>query len=462
MRGNHRLAPDRPGDLTAGDVGVVLAIDGHIGHRVGESTSRIAHPDRGRDLGREPGEPDCGVVVGASGLAGCRSVRQGHGCTGAAVERSIDDAGEHTRHGVGNIARQHLATARIRHGDAVAVAILDLEHDAGRAVGAVIGEGGVGASHRERGDLHGAEREGRHAQEWVAGREAHPHLLGDLGLTAQSEALSQGHEVGIGGEGRRLEHVQEPRRPGVADRHRLEGCAIGAVDEVLEGLGIGSIHALGRREALLQRSREGEDLECRSRLHADGAAESLVDVVVVGRLASALQAPIPVLGHGDHVAGAGLDEGDCGGALTRILARDVRRDGLHGRVLDIGVKGGADSETTAPQQRLSLDQCFAEGRVCLDHADDEVTEVGGVGRRAAIGLDRWIEDVLHVHACRGTGLHGGDEAGLGHLSQHEIAALLGEVGIARGVEGRRLLHDPREGGALDEVEFGGRLGEVAS
>ena len=462
MRRDHRLAPDGIGNHPAGDVGVVRAVDGDVGHRVGEATAGIADPDGRRHLGGVASEPDRGVLVGAARLARSRPIRERGRAAGAALEGSIDDIGEHAGHGIGHAARDHLAASGIGHGEVVAVAVGDLQYDARLAVGAVVREGGVGARHRQRRDLHRAEGEGRHPQQRIAGRQADAHLLGDLRLPAEPEALGEGDEVGVRRERRRLEHVEEAGRTGVAHRDRLELRAVCAVDEVFEGLGVGRVDALRGREALLESGGQGEHLEGRSGLHADGAAESLVDVVVVRRLAPALESPFAVLRHGDDVARAGLDEGDGRCALARVLDRDVRRHGLHGGVLHVGIERRANGEATAAQQCLALDERLAERRVGLDHADDEVAEVGSVGGRAAIGLDGGIEDLLDGDARRGAGLDGRDEAGLRHLAEDQIASLLRQLRVARGIEGRGLLDDAGQGGALHEVELGRRLGEVAA
>ena len=326
----------------------------------------------------------------------------------------------------------------------------------------MVREGGVRTRHRQGRDLHRAEGEGRHPQQRIAGGQAHAHLLRDLRLPAEPEALGEGDEVGVRREGRRLEHVEEAGRTGVAHRDRLELRAVGAVDEVLEGLGVGRVDALRGREALLERGGQREDLEGRSGLHADGAAETLVDVVVVRRLAPTLEPPLAVLRHGDDVARAGLDEGDRRRALARVLDRDVRRHGLHRRVLHVGIERRADREATPAQQCLALDECLAEGGIRLDHADDEVAEVGSVGGCAAVGLDRGVEDLLDGDTRSGAGLDGRDEAGLRHLAEDEIASLLRQLRIARGIEGRGLLDDARQGGALHQIELGRGLGEVAT
>ena len=326
----------------------------------------------------------------------------------------------------------------------------------------MVRERGVGTRHREGRNLHRAQGERRHPLQRITRRQPHAHLLGDLRLAAEPEALGEGDEVGIGGEGGGLEHVEETLRPGVAHGHGLEGCAVGAVDEVLEGLGVGSVDSLHGREALLKGRREGEDLEGRARLHADRATEALVDVVVVRRLAATLEAPFAVLRHRDDVARPGLDERDGRRTLAGVLDGDVRRRGLHGGGLDIRIKSGADGESTAAQECLALDEGLAESDVRLDHADNEVAEVGSVGRGASVGLDRGVEDLVDPHSCGRAGLDGRDEAGLRHLAEDEVAALLCKVWIAGGIECGGLLDDSGERRALDQVELGCRLGEVAA
>ena len=166
--------------------------------------------------------------------------------------------------------------------------------------------------------------------------------------------------------------------------------------------------------------------------------------------------------HGDDIAGARLDHGDRGSALALVLHRDVLRHGVERRGLQIGVEGRADRQATPAQKRLALDLGLAEGRVGLDHPHDEVAEVGGVGRRASVGLDRRLQDIGHLDGLGGGRLDRGDEPALDHLVEHHVAAGLRQVWIAGRVIGRRLLDDPGEGRRFHEVEFARRLREVAT
>ena len=161
--------------------------------------------------------------------------------------------------------------------------------------------------------------------------------------------------------------------------------------------------------------------------------------------------------HGDDIARAGLHEGDRCSALTGILGWDVRRHRLHGGALNVGVECCADGQAAAAEERLSLDERLTKSLVCLDHADDEVTEVRRVGRRTAVGLDGWIEDAFDGHSAGRTRLDRRDETGLRHLSEDEIAPLLGEFRIAGRVEGGGLLDDAGQCCAFDEVQICGWL-----
>ncbi len=326
----------------------------------------------------------------------------------------------------------------------------------------MVGERRVGVGHRQRRHLHGAQRERRHAQERISVRQLHAHGLGDLSLSTKAVPLRQCDEVRVGGEGRRLEHVQVAGGSGVVHRDRLELLPRGAVDELLERLGARRVDALERRESGLQCRRESEDLERRPGLHADRAAVLLVDVVVVRRLATAAEPPLAVLHHRDHVAGARLHHRDGRSALAGVLDGDVLRHGVERRTLHVGVERGPDGEPAAPEEGLALHLGLSVRWIILDHANDVVAEVRRVGRRAAVGLEERIQGGLDVDVLGSLRLGRGDVPRLHHLVEHEIAALLGQVGVAGGIERRRLLDDPGQGGALRQVEFARGLGEVAS
>ena len=104
-------------------------------------------------------------------------------------------------------------------------------------------------------------------------------------------------------------------------------------------------------------------------LEAAAAVVALVDVVVDRRLRGdgRVQAVDAVLGHGEDLPGAGLD--DAHRRPGAVGLGDLAADGLPGAGLELAVDGGLDAEPAAQQQVLALLRGLAVGGV----AEDELT-----------------------------------------------------------------------------------------
>ena len=413
--------------------------NGELGRAVADRLVRAgaAGPDGGAQLRCVAHEPDIGgpvVAIGRRAGLSCHGLVDGK--AGAGAGTALDDRLEHVGHGFGLAGREHLGGVVLVRVELGAVAREYLGDGHGIAMVAAVREGCVRLGHLERGEVAGAE--------------------GQVVLAAELRRLVFGVDAQVGRHGLQRVvtdgslHLHVCRVGGDGRGARQGAHAVVVVAGVLDRDGPAAIGLDGHGRGAVQRHagvHAGLD-GCRERDALEGGAHGATRERMVRVRPRGVVVVAPAV-HDLDVSGLGIDRdraaiefvGPLGG--IGLVDRLLRR-GLHG-----GVDGGLHREPA-----LEDHVC---GELLLQDGLHVVHEVG-IGERAVLGRLGHVQD--DVLGLRGVVLLLGDAAVAKHAVEHDVAALLGKIGVHRGVVGARSVGNAHQERGLRQGEVGAVLAEV--
>ena len=298
----------------------------------------VAYPHCGGIVGGVAGEVAVVVVVGGTGLTGHRHAADGGGAAGAAGDR----VAQHLVHEVGGgLLHGHGGGGAVVHDHLRVVVGLDAGDSPGGGIHALVDEGAVGRRHLHGGHAVGQSAHGQGAQGQVTGVQVKAQLLlHKLEGAALPHGLQRAAGHGIDGA---LDAVGYGHVALVPDGGVL-GEAAGA--RVVDPDGVVVHHAHGAHHVVLQ----GGGVNAHG---LDGAARGTAG-------GGQVQPPVHRLdahaaGHGLHIPGVGVHDGD-GGVQRRTLVGGVVEVGgvlvdLVHNGLDVRVQGGVDVVTAVVEQK---------------------------------------------------------------------------------------------------------------